>query len=58
MRRPRDFPSERYLANLTRIPVQDTYNIRDVLVKIKKEVNVNRLMSQRDRGGLLTVQCE
>jgi hypothetical protein len=53
-RRPRDFPSESYIANLTRIPAQDTYNIRDVLMKIKNEVNVNRLIRQRDRGGLLT----
>jgi hypothetical protein len=45
--RPRDFPNERYVAYLTRIPVQDTYNLRDVLAKIKNEVRVNRLLSQR-----------
>ncbi|KAL2786294.1 hypothetical protein BJX66DRAFT_328664 [Aspergillus keveii] len=39
--RPRDFPSERYLAYLTRFPVQDTYNLRDILAKIKNEYDGN-----------------
>ncbi|KAL3483945.1 hypothetical protein BJX62DRAFT_244422 [Aspergillus germanicus] len=40
-RRPQDFPSDRYLANLARIPVQDTYNLRDVLARIKHEYDGN-----------------
>ncbi|KAL3477170.1 hypothetical protein BJX99DRAFT_257646 [Aspergillus californicus] len=39
--RPRDFPSDEYLTNLTRIPLADTYNLRDVLVKIKSKYEGN-----------------
>ncbi|KAJ0414716.1 hypothetical protein BJY00DRAFT_20113 [Aspergillus carlsbadensis] len=40
-RRPRDFPSARYLANLARIPLQDTYSLRDVIAKIKHDYDGN-----------------
>jgi hypothetical protein len=41
--RPENFPSERYLQHIVRIPLADTYDLREALARVKSKVGLQPL---------------